>query len=355
VRIITRTEAPVEPTVSSTCSTATASYHEAQDWRQILAQSFRSADALLGYLGLPDDGILAPDHPALAFPLLVPRPYADGMTRGNPNDPLLRQVLPLAAEGLDDPAFVTDPLAEAASNQQPGILHKYQGRVLMLTTTGCAVNCRYCFRRHFAYEDNRLSREQRLQALDYIRQDDSIQEVILSGGDPLMLQDDALATLIDGIEGIPHVTRLRIHSRLPVVIPQRITPALIQRLSDSRLNVCLVIHANHAAELTPAHEGLNRLHKAGIHVLNQSVLLKGVNDDLSILSDLSNKLFTFGVLPYYLHLPDNVAGTQHYFVSDDEGRMLYRELRKILPGYLVPQLVREIPGAPYKQPMMMSC
>ena len=321
-----------------------------QDWRDILAASFRDAQSLLDYLQTPVESLLAPDHPALKFPVLVPRPFADCIERGNPADPLLRQILPLSDEGISATGFITDPLGEKTTNVQPGLIHKYQGRVLMLAATACAVNCRYCFRRHFEYSDNRLSRKQRDEALDYVRNDASVTEVILSGGDPLMLQDDALAALIASIDAIPHIRRIRIHTRLPVVIPQRVTAALTDILARSRCDICMVLHINHANELTPMHESLINLRNVGITLLNQSVLLKGVNDDLSILSELSERLFTFGVLPYYLHLPDRVEGTQHFTVSDAQGCELITELRKILPGYLVPKLVREVAGEPYKIP-----
>ena len=221
----------------------------------------------------------------------------------------------------------------------------------MLAATGCAVNCRYCFRRHFDYADNRLSREERRSALDYIRADTSISEVILSGGDPLMLQDAAFADLITAIDEIDHVRRIRIHTRLPVVIPQRLTPELQTVLSHTRTDNAMVLHVNHPNELTALHaERLRELRSSGVTLLNQSVLLNGVNDDIVILAELSEKLFTMGVLPYYLHLPDKVEGTQHYFVDDKDATALYLGIREQLPGYLVPQLVREVPGDPYKRP-----
>ncbi len=324
-----------------------------QDWRQILADSFRNGERLLSYLDIPVDKALKAGHPALTFPLLVPRPFADQMVRSDLNDPLLRQVLPIASEthAADLPGYSADPLGERQTNIRPGIIHKYQGRVLMLAATGCAVNCRYCFRRHFDYADNRLSREERKSALDYIRADASISEVILSGGDPLMLQDTALAELIEAIDEISHVRRIRIHTRLPVVIPQRLTPELQKALSHTRTDNAMVLHVNHPNELTTLHaERLCELRNSGITLLNQSVLLKGVNDDIVILAELSEKLFTMGVLPYYLHLPDKVEGTQHYFVDDKDATALYLGVREQLPGYLVPQLVREVPGDPYKRP-----
>ncbi|MEC8524928.1 MAG: EF-P beta-lysylation protein EpmB [Pseudomonadota bacterium] len=337
MRIITRTEPPVEM----------------QDWQQILAASFRDASALLEYLDIDARHALPDDHPALTFPVLVPVTLANQMQRGDINDPLLRQVLPIHSEGElpDMPGFSLDPLGEQDTNVCKGIIHKYHGRVLLLTATTCAINCRYCFRRHFDYKDNRLSRKQRLEALSYIAADNSISEVILSGGDPLMLSDETLAELVSGIEKISHVRRIRIHSRLPVVIPQRLTQKLQDILSQSDCQTSLVLHTNHGSELTPEHkERLLNLRNSGVTLLNQSVLLKGVNDDLSILTELSEKLFTMGVLPYYLHLADKVIGAHHFVVSDTEAAALYLQVRERLPGYLVPQLVREIPGEPYKQP-----
>lgn len=323
------------------------------DWQSILAASFRDAGSLLEYLQLSPE-LIAGDAIKAAvkqFPVLVPPGYAALMKPGDPRDPLLLQVLPRADENQQVEAYVPDPLAEKHSNARQGIIHKYQGRALMLATGGCAINCRYCFRRHFDYSANRLGRRDWQQALEYIAKDSSISELILSGGDPLMLQDDALSELISLAEAIPHLTRLRIHSRLPVVIPERITDALIRRLEMSRLNTVVVLHINHPDELTPVHkEPLKLLRNSGTWLLNQAVLLKDVNDDLMILSDLSERLFAFGITPYYLHLPDPVTGTHHFDSGDDTALRLHHQLRSTLPGYLVPQLVREIAGEPYKIP-----
>ena len=334
MRIITRTQPADEP----------------HDWRQILADSFRDSNRLLRYLGLESNALPEQQQASASFPVLVPRPFAEKMQRGNPNDPLLLQVLPAADELLSVSGFVKDPLAEKHSNIRSGIIHKYQGRVLLLAATGCAVNCRYCFRRHFDYQNNRIGRREWQEALGYVRDDPSISEVILSGGDPLMLSDPSLSELISGIEDIPHVTRLRIHTRLPVVIPQRLTPTLIERLNSSRLGTSVVLHINHPAELGEDHRlPLQQLRAGGTWLLNQSVLLKNVNNATGILCHLSETLFSFGVSPYYLHLPDPVSGTHHFNVDEQEARELYRELRVRLPGYLVPQLVREAAGVAYKR------
>lgn len=335
--------------------TRTAVSVESADWQQILAAAFRTPAGLLAYLNIaPEDCPQALSQSA-AFPLLVPRPYADQMESGNPHDPLLLQVLPLAQELEQVPGFSTDPLAEKEANKNRGIIHKYRGRVLLLAASGCAVNCRYCFRRHFPYSDNRVSRTQWQDALRYIANDPTITEVIFSGGDPLLLQDQALAELIACCDAIPHLKRLRIHSRLPVVIPQRLTPALIQALQSSRLTCSLVLHINHPRELTEQHRpGLWALRQAGVTLLNQSVLLRNVNNDFRVLSDLSEQLFEFGILPYYLHLLDRVSGAHHFEVSGTEAHALYRELLANLPGYLVPRLVREIAGLPNKAPINLD-
>lgn len=333
MRIITRTHPADEP----------------RDWRQILADSFRDINSLLCYLEIDPEAGQNGLPASQDFPLLVPRPFADRMQRGNLQDPLLLQVLPQAQERLSAQGFVADPLAEKHSNIRSGIIHKYQGRVLLLAATGCAVNCRYCFRRHFDYQANRIGRREWLDALDYVRSDNSISEVILSGGDPLMLSDAALSELITLIEEIPHVTRLRIHSRLPVVIAERLTATLTERLNQSRLGTSLVLHVNHPDELDESHRvPLQALRSGGTWLLNQSVLLKNVNNRTVILSQLSEKLFSFGISPYYLHMPDPVAGTHHFDVTGQEARQLYKEMRTRLPGYLVPQLVREGAGIPYK-------
>jgi EF-P beta-lysylation protein EpmB len=336
VRIITRTDTSVEP----------------KNWRQILSSSIRDLNELLQRLNLSPEDLPAQQRAALDFPILVPEPFLQQMTIGNPNDPLLLQVLPRAAETEIVAGYITDPLAEKHANVNRGIIHKYHGRVLLLAASGCAVNCRYCFRRHFAYEDNRISREDWKKTLDYVQQNNSITEVILSGGDPLMLRDSALFELITEIENIPHVKRLRIHSRLPVVIPQRLTAELIQHLGDSQLGISMVMHINHPNELSELHrERFKELRRAGVLILNQAVLLRNINDKLKILSNLSELLFEFGVLPYYLHLLDPVKGAHHFDVPEHEAQQLYQQLLARLPGYLVPKLVRELAGEAHKSPI----
>ncbi len=319
------------------------------DWQQLLSHTIDDPAELLRLLELPD-ALLAPARAAAGdFPLRVPRPYLNRIRKGDPDDPLLRQVLPLGAERLQVPGYVTDPLAEMAANHRDGLIHKYKGRVLLILTGACAINCRYCFRRHFPYDDNRLGPEQWLQVLEYLRQQPQVNEVIFSGGDPLATSDKRLARMILDLADIPHLSRIRVHSRLPVVIPQRITDSLVEALTGTRLQSVMVLHANHANEIDAEVDlAVNRLKRAGVTVLNQSVLLRGVNDSVEALQTLSERLFAAGVLPYYLFVLDAVAGAAHFDVSDDEAKALMQALQAELPGFLLPRLAREIPGRPSK-------
>lgn len=322
-------------------------------WQSELSGAITDLASLLEYTGNSADRILGLDKGALSFPLRVPKPYADRIVAGDPLDPLLRQVLPLALENQPAPGYISDPLEEAASNITPGIIHKYHGRVLLILTGACAINCRYCFRREFPYSENQNSMAEWQQALDYIRQDNSISEVIFSGGDPLLNSDKKLQQLTRAIAGIPHVTRLRIHTRLPVVIPQRVNEALLDWLTETRLQPVVVIHSNHANEIDDQVEkALQQIRQQGITLLNQSVLLRGINDDLSTLVQLSERLWSVGVLPYYLHLLDKVQGAAHFDIDENKARQLAGKLANCLPGYLVPKLVREIAGKPAKTPVL---
>ncbi|MBP2169476.1 EF-P beta-lysylation protein EpmB [Erwinia toletana] len=285
------------------------------------------------------------------FALRVPRAFVWRMKKGDPQDPLLLQVLTAQQEFIDAPGYSTDPLDEQSS-VVPGLLHKYNNRALLLVKGGCAVNCRYCFRRHFPYQDNQGNKRNWQNAIDYIRQHAELDEIIFSGGDPLMAKDYELDWLISQLEAIPHLKRLRIHSRLPVVIPARITEGLCQRLAQSRLQVLLVTHINHAQEIDDElRQGMQMLKRAGVTLLNQSVLLRGINDRASTLADLSNALFDAGVLPYYLHVLDKVQGAAHFYVPDSEARAIVRELLAMVSGYMVPKLAREIGGEPSKTPL----
>ncbi|SDU13075.1 EF-P beta-lysylation protein EpmB [Halopseudomonas salegens] len=321
-------------------------------WQNILADSVTDPRELLTRLQLGLDLLPAAVAADKSFRLRVPTPFIDLMQPGNPHDPLLRQILPLGDELLEHPGFVSDPLGEQHSNPQPGIVHKYHGRLLLIVSGGCAVNCRYCFRRHFPYADNNLSTTEWHQALDYIRQDDSIKEVILSGGDPLIATDKRLAWLTTEIAGIPHVRRLRVHTRLPLVLPQRITESLITALTATRLPLTVVLHCNHANELgTAQRNAIQQLRQAGVMLLNQAVLLRGVNDNLTDLCDLSENLGDTGVLPYYLHMLDHVRGAQHFLVDEATATRLMAQLLIKLPGFMVPRLVREVAGQPAKVPI----
>ena len=322
---------------------------EEQYWRLQLAQSLRSTQELLRELQFSEQQIQqlsANDH---GFSTLVPKAYAARMQPGNPRDPLLLQVLPQTAEAMSSSDFVADPLAEAEFNPTPGVVHKYHGRALLIAAGHCAINCRYCFRRHYPYHEQQRSRSQWQASLAYLADDANIEEIILSGGDPLALTNNMLFALIDEIEALPDVQRLRIHTRLPVVLPARITTTLCQRLQTSRLQIVMVLHCNHPQEIdAQVVQACLRMQQAGISLLNQSVLLQGINADTDSLCALSKKLFSAAVLPYYLHLPDQVAGTQHFFVSQQQGQALLRSMQSQLPGYLVPRLVKEEPGQPHK-------
>lgn len=312
------------------------------DWQNELAQGFDSPIALLKHLRLENHHAVVdwPSHQC--FKTKVPRGFVQRMQVGNMDDPLLKQVLPTVGERQKKSGFCKDPLAEEAANVQPGILHKYYGRVLLTLAGGCAINCRYCFRRHFDYAANQLNLKQWIQSLDYLRNDNSIHEVILSGGDPLLRKDDFLQMLIEQLSSISHLKTLRIHSRIPIVLPERITQELGSILAASRLNVVLVVHCNHSQELDEnVEQAMHLLREAQVHLLNQSVLLAGINDDLDILATLSHSLFAIGILPYYLHLLDPIEGTAHFFVCENKATSIMASLREKLPGYLVPRLAKE--------------
>ena len=327
----------------------TAEIRQVPPWQTALAQAITEPAELLRVLGLGARWQVAAERAASAFPLRVPRGFVARMASGDPYDPLLRQVLPLAEELLDTPGYSTDPVGDSVARQAPGVLHKYAGRVLLTATGACAVHCRYCFRRHFPYANENASADQWRDALAYIAADPTVHEVILSGGDPLMLSDRRLADFVSALAACAHVRRLRVHTRLPVVLPERVTRGLIQLLTSTRLSAVVVIHANHANELDDAvRAACARLRAGGITLLNQSVLLRGVNDNVEALTALSEALFKAGVLPYYLHLLDRVQGAAHFEVSASAAVQLHQQLAGCLPGYLVPRLVREQPGADSK-------
>ncbi len=317
-------------------------------WQAEIRLAVRDAAELCRRLGLP-----APSADSLRgareFAVFVPPSYLARIRPGDPADPLLGQVLPLSAEGTVVPGFTTDPVGETAARLRPGVLQKYAGRALLIVTGACAIHCRYCFRRHFPYEEAPHGTGAWEAALATVAADDTIQEVILSGGDPLMLVDPRLAMLVEKIAAIEHVTRLRIHTRLPIVVPSRITSELIAWLTSTRLAPVMVVHVNHAQELADdVATALAKLRHSGVTLLNQAVLLRGVNDTVDAQQALSERLIEVGVVPYYLHQLDRVAGAAHFEVPIEEGRKIVAELRKRLPGYLVPRYVREIAGEPYK-------
>jgi EF-P beta-lysylation protein EpmB len=319
-------------------------------WQQEMASALTRPEQLIAALGL-DPSLLGPARAASAeFGLRVPLSYVSRMRHGDPQDPLLRQVLPLGAELDSADGFTVDPVGDTAAVLRPGLLHKYSGRALVITTGACAVHCRYCFRRHYPYSDSPRTPDDWQPAIDQIAADATIEEVILSGGDPLTLVDAHLAELARRISQVGHIRRLRIHTRLPIVIPQRVTVELIEWLSGTRLTPIMVVHANHPQEIDEATEAaLSQLVDAGIPVLNQAVLLRGVNDNAGALIGLSRRLIDLRVLPYYLHQLDRVAGAAHFDVPISQGLTLVEAMRQALPGYAVPRYVEEIAGGASKR------
>src|ERR1700722_2698701 len=318
-------------------------------WQKELSEAISSPEELIAALGL-DHGLLPAARKAVAsFRLRVPRSYVARMRAGDPADPLLRQVLPIERELDLVPDFVADPLGEHAALRAPGLLQKYRGRALMITTSACAVHCRYCFRREFPYSEQTSESPRWRAALSEIGRDGSLEEVILSGGDPLSLSDARLKSLTDALATIPHVRRLRVHTRQPVVLPSRVDDGLVSWLRSVSLPTVFVLHANHPNEIdADVRAACEKLRASGVTLLNQSVLLRGVNDDVEVLAELSRRLFDTGVLPYYLHVLDRVRGAAHFEVPEEEARVIAGDLASRLPGYLVPRLVREIYGAPAK-------
>ena len=331
----------------------TAVTWQTSNWQKSLAEAVRDPAELLQLLKLPATLLPAAQKAAGLFPLRVPRSFLARMTAGDAMDPLLLQVLPLHLELVEQPQdFTDDPVGDLEAMPIPGLLHKYQGRVLLITTAACAIHCRYCFRRHYPYQDAHNRPEFWQPALDYIKSDESIVEIILSGGDPLSLSNERLASLFEQLGDIPHLKRLRIHSRYPVVLPERIDKGLLALLASSHLQTIMVIHCNHAQELgAEVRESFKLLTSGGCSLLNQAVLLKGINDCADTLKALSEGLFEAGVLPYYLHQLDKVSGAAHFAVDHKQAIEIERKLRQVLPGYLVPRLVTEQAGMPSKLPL----
>ena len=322
---------------------------EPRTWQQELAEAITSLEELATILGLSPADLGGAPEAGRHFPLRVPRSFVARMRRGDPSDPLLRQVLPAAAELSDVAQFVADPVGERSAQRAPGLLQKYRGRALLITTSACAVHCRYCFRREFPYAQQSGDAPRWSEALAAIAADSSLEEIILSGGDPLSLSNARLASLTRSLAAIPHVRRIRVHTRQPVVLPSRVDDGLLQWLRTSTRPTVFVLHVNHPNELdTQLAEACAKLRATGITLLNQSVLLAGINDSVEVLSELSLRLFDAGVLPYYLHALDPVTGAAHFAVPEPRARALAGQLAAHLPGYLVPRLVREVAGAPAK-------
>jgi EF-P beta-lysylation protein EpmB len=332
-------------------STNVSSPHETcVDWQQSLINAIRTPEALLERLQLPA-ALLQPAHSAAAqFSVMVPESYMARMRSGDVDDPLLRQVLPLGNELATADGFVDDPVADETARVASGLLRKYQGRALMILTGACAVHCRYCFRRHYPYVKEPKRLDDWAPALQALAADESIHEILLSGGDPLMVSDRRLGEFMARLESIPHLRRLRIHSRLPIVLPNRVTEEFLALLTTSRLTPVMVVHANHPHEIVgDCADSLRRLVRSGVTTLNQSVLLRGINDSAEVLAELSERLIDLGVLPYYLHQLDRVRGATHFEVDASQGLRLIEELRRKLPGYAVPRYVHEQAGWPHKR------
>lgn len=313
------------------------------NWQTLLAQSTKTWAGICQRLALPET--MFNQHAHQAFPMRVTERYLAKIKPSDPNDPLLLQILPTSPEMAPQPNMQDNPLQENRYNPVPGLLHKYHGRVLVMFSNACAIHCRYCFRRTFNYQDNTPGRAGLEKIIHYISTHQDIHEVILSGGDPLTVPDTVLQRFVLQLEAIPHVQTLRIHSRIPVILPERITASLLAWFCQTRLKPVLVIHTNHPQELdADIFTALNRLQQHGVVILNQSVLLKGVNDQVQILAELSHSLFRHGVLPYYLHQLDPVTGAEHFQVSKTKAKQIMTALASQCPGYLVPKWVQEIPG-----------
>ncbi|WP_281647690.1 EF-P beta-lysylation protein EpmB [Parendozoicomonas sp. Alg238-R29] len=320
-----------------------------QTWQKILSQSVTNPEELLKILGLNTDLLPGAIAGHQQFQVRVPHTYIARIEHGNSEDPLLRQVLPLGVE-LDNVAgFSTDPLGEQPKNSHRGILHKYNSRLILMPGQLCGINCRFCFRRHFPYEDNKLNKEEWQSAFDYIGNDTSLSEIILSGGDPLSQNDLRLAWIVEELAKIPHLKRLRVHTRMPIVIPQRVTDEMLSWLTGTRLQPIVVVHCNHPNEIDEdVVKAMNNMSSKGVQLLNQSTLLKGVNDSPEVLASLSDKLFSCGVMPYYLHLFDRVQGAAHFEVDEEQARKLIGEMSNLCSGYLVPKLARDNSGTQSK-------
>ena len=341
------------PLSASTNNSSNNVFNDSRLWQEELAAAIRDPAELLRVLDLRQEDYPWLFEAAIPFPLKVTRSFVQRMEKANPNDPLLLQVLPDRPEFYHNPEGLMDPVGDLASRKVPGLLHKYQGRALLITAPSCAGHCRYCFRRHFPYQEPSSLPSDWTQALRYVREHPDIEEIILSGGDPLVLSDHKLQTLLGELNLLPQLTTIRIHSRTPVFAPSRITDSLCEMLGNLTKSVVMVLHINHANEIDELFKtAMKKLASHGIRLYNQSVLLRGVNDRADTLIHLSKSLFNIDIQPYYLHLLDPVQGAMHYSVPKDEALKILQQVRQSLPGYLVPQLVQEIPGTAYKQPII---
>lgn len=318
-------------------------------WQTALINAITDPQQLIEQLGLDPSLIEPAKAAAKLFPLKVPQSFVARMKKGDPNDPLLRQVLPLNAELKVIAGYSRDPLQEKSANPVSGLLHKYQSRVLLTLTSACGVNCRYCFRRHFDYDNNSPGTAGWEESLTYIEKDTDINEVIFSGGDPLVVNDLMLKNFIEKLAKISHLKRIRFHTRMPIVMPERVTDELVQAITHSQFKTIMIVHCNHPQEINDdVKNAMHKLKQAGVILMNQSVLLEGVNDNTDTLVQLSEALFDIGIQPYYLHLLDKVEGAAHFDLAREEALRLHAAITGRLPGYLVPKLVVEEPGEPAK-------
>lgn len=321
-----------------------------RDWKLVASEAFRDLGALLEYCEI--DPAPAVFEAKQEFPLRVTRYFASLIEKGNALDPLLLQVLPDRREFKAVEGYSTDAVGDQQAMPVPGLIHKYHGRVLLTLTGACAIHCRYCFRRHFPYGEAGVDYKLDGQVMSYLAGKPDVSEVILSGGDPLMVSDQKLARLIDQLNRIPHIRVLRIHSRVLSVLPERVTDSLLDVLRQFRGRLVFVTHVNHPNEISSHNqEAFDLLNRQGYVIFNQSVLLKGVNDNTQTLVDLSNRLFDSHIIPYYLHRLDKVQGAAHFDLTPQESCRIYSRLRKQLPGYLLPAMVEEIAGQTSKTPV----
>lgn len=319
-------------------------------WRRLLDEAITDPKQLLRALDLDPEllpQIVGGHH---QFKIKAPRSYLQRITKGDPNDPLLLQILPQAEETTLKPAnYSSDPVGDLNASPVPGLIHKYTNRALLITSPACAIHCRYCFRREFPYRDAVTSGNHWQQTIEYLTEHSEISEVILSGGDPLTLPDEQLADLANQLAAIPHLKTLRIHTRLPIVLPERINERFLHWLQKLPLHAVVVIHTNHPNELNhQVGEALAAMSNVGITLYNQTVLLRNINDNAEILAELSHKLFEFRVQPYYLHVLDKVAGAAHFDIAIQQSRKIYQQLSSQLSGYLLPRLVQDLPDRPAK-------